>query len=276
MNKNFLICLISVSLIIYTNSEDCSTLDTDAKCNAQSGCEWRTAKCTGDASCNSATTSKSDCEAITYGGVTCTFQAGSESCGGTPTNSGDDCATGEDKDGCETLGCTWITTAGTCTGGTSCLGVENPTSDSCTAANVAATKCTFTAAGCFGEAEGDGEGATPEANAYGGACTVTGDTHSCTDKDTQTCTNSKCVCKDGYAENKAKNGCVAIVAYGADCTDKACATTQTCSSDNKCVCATGYKEKSDKSGCEQDTTTTQSNSSFIKSSLMILLGITIF
>ena len=111
---------------------------------------------------------------------------------------------------------------------------------------------------------------------HGGACTVTGDTHSCTDKDTQTCTNSKCVCKDGYAENKDKNGCVAIVAYGADCTNKACATTQTCSSDNKCVCATGYKEKSDKSGCEQDTTTTTQNSSFIKSSLMILLGITIF
>ncbi len=121
------------------------------------------------------------------------------------------------------------------------------------------------------------EGAAAAAdNAYGGACTVTSGTSSCTDTETQTCTNSKCVCKDGYAENKDKNGCVAIVAYGADCTNKACATTQTCSSDNKCVCATGYKEKSDKSGCEQDTTTTTQNSSFIKSSLMILLGITIF
>jgi len=121
------------------------------------------------------------------------------------------------------------------------------------------------------------EGAAAAAdNAYGGACTVTSDVSSCSDKDTQTCKNSVCVCKDGYAENKAKDGCVAIVAYGADCENKACATTQTCSSDNKCVCATGYKEKSDKSGCEQDTTTTTQNSSFIKSSLMILLGITIF
>ena len=125
----------------------------------------------------------------------------------------------------------------------------------------------------------DGEAATPAANAYGGACTVTSGTSSCTDTNTQQCTNSVCVCKDGYGENADGDGCVEIVAYGEDCTDKACATTQTCSDDNKCVCATGYKEKSDKSGCEQDTSTTTtetSNSSFIKSSLMILLGITIF
>ena len=58
------------------------------------------------------------------------------------------------------------------------------------------------------------------------------------------------------------------------CTDK---TTQQCTN-GKCACKSGYKEKSDKSGCEQDTTTTTTtqNSSFIKSSLMILLGITIF
>ena len=122
----------------------------------------------------------------------------------------------------------------------------------------------------------EGAADTPAANSYGGSCTAA-DPDPCTAVNANTkCTNSKCVCKDGYAENKDKNGCVEIVAYGADCTNKACATTQTCSSDNKCVCATGYKEKSDKSGCEQDTTTTQSNSSFIKSSLMILLGITIF
>ena len=275
MNKYFLICLISLSLIIYTNSVDCSTLDTDAKCEAQSGCIWtETATCTGDSSCTSATASKGACEAVTYGAVTCTFNPGTASC--TASKAGTDCSGGSNSETCAAIdGCAW-TTPGTCTGGTSCTAVENPTSSTCTAASVAATKCTYTAAGCSGEAAGGGEGATPEANAYGGACTVTGDTHSCTDKDTQTCTNSKCVCKDGYAENKDKNGCVEIVAYGADCTNKACATTQTCSSDNKCVCATGYKEKSDKSGCEQDTTTTQSNSSFIKSSLMILLGITIF
>ena len=276
MNKYFLICLISISLIIYTNSEDCSTLDTDAKCKAQSGCEWTTAKCTGDASCTSATGSKEACEAVTYGAVTCTINYGTGSCGGTPSGGGD--CTAENSAGCAAIaGCTWTaTTDDTCTGGTPCTGVTNPTSSTCSAASVAGTKCTYTAPGCSGEAAGDGEGATPAANAYGGACTVTGDTHSCTDKDTQTCTNSKCVCKDGYGENAKGDGCVEIVAYGADCTDKACATTQTCSSDKKCVCATGYKEKSDKSGCEQDTTTTQSNSSFIKSSLMILLGITIF
>ena len=277
MNKYFLICLISLSLIIYANSEDCSTLDTDEKCNAQSGCQWiENATCTGDDSCTSATASKSDCEAVTYGAVTCTFQPGTASCTGTATTPGEDCANGEDSDGCGNIaGCTWTTTADTCTGGTPCLAVQNPTSDSCRAASVAATQCTYTAAGCSGEAAGGGEGATPEANAYGGACTVTGENDSCTADNTQ-CTNSKCVCKDGYGENAKGDGCVEIVAYGADCTDKACATTQTCSSDNKCVCATGYKEKSDKSGCEQDTTTTQSNSSFIKSSLMILLGIIIF
>ena len=187
MNKYFLICLISISLIIYTNSEDCSTLDTDAKCKAQSGCKWtETATCTGDASCTSATGSKSACEAVTYGAVTCTFKTGNGSCGGEPTNPEDDCATGEDSSGCETLGCTWTAAPDTCTGGTSCSGVTSPTLESCNAASVAATKCTYTAPGCSGEAAGGGEGATPEANAYGGACTVTGDTHSCTDKDTQT------------------------------------------------------------------------------------------
>ena len=275
MNKYFLICLISISLIIYTNSIDCSTLETDTDCEAQSGCIWTaTATCTGDASCTSATRSKNDCEAVTYGAVTCTFNPGTASC--TVSVAETDCSAGTDSEACGKIsGCTWTTTADTCTGGTPCLAVENPTSSTCTAASVAATQCTYTAAGCSGEAAGGGEGATPEANAYGGACTVTGENDSCTADNTQ-CTNSKCVCKDGYAENKDKNGCVEIVAYGADCTNKSCATTQTCSSDNKCVCATGYKEKSDKSGCEQDTTTTTQNSSFIKSSLMILLGIIIF
>jgi hypothetical protein len=275
MNKYFLICLISVSLIIYTNSEDCSTLDTDEKCEAQSGCKWtETATCTGDASCTSETASKNDCEAVTYGAVTCTFNAGTESC--TATVDGTNCEAGTDSTECAKIpNCAWTKGPDTCTGGTSCTTVTNPTSDSCRAASVAATKCTYTAAGCSGEAAGGGEGATPEANAYGGACTVTGDTHSCTDKDTQTCTNSKCVCKDGYGENAKGDGCVEIVAYGADCTNKACAASQTCDSNNKCVCATGYKENSDKSGCEKDNSS-DSYSPFIKNSLMILLGITVF
>ena len=157
MNKYFLICLISVSLIIYTNSEDCSTLDTDEKCNAQSGCQWiETATCTGDASCTSATASKSDCEAVTYGAVTCTFNPGTASCTGTATTAGENCANGEDSDGCGNIaGCTWTTTAGTCTGGTSCTAVTNPTSESCSAASVAATKCTYTAPGCVDEETDD-------------------------------------------------------------------------------------------------------------------------
>ena len=280
MNKYFLICLISMSLIIYTNSVDCSTIETDTDCKAQSGCEWTTAKCTGDASCTSATGSKEACETVTYGAVTCTFNYGTGTCGGTPSNVGDDCANGANSATCSAIaGCSWTaSTDDTCTGGTPCMGVTNPTSSTCSAASVAGTKCTYTAPGCSGEAAGGGEGATPEANSYGGACTAAaaGESDPCTTANTK-CSNSKCVCKDGYGENAKGDGCVEIVAYGADCTDKACATTQTCSSDKKCVCATGYKEKSDKSGCEQDTSTTdKSNSSFIKSSLMILLGITIF
>ena len=121
----------------------------------------------------------------------------------------------------------------------------------------------------------EGEAATPAANAYGGSCTTT-PSDSCTDTSTQQCTNSKCVCKSGYVENSAKNGCDQTAGYGKDCTSKPCDTTETCNSDKKCVCATGYKEKSDKSGCEKETTTTENSSSFIKSSLMILLGITVF
>ena len=71
-------------------------------------------------------------------------------------------------------------------------------------------------------------------------------------------------------------------AYGGACTTDpdSCTdtTTQQCTN-NVCVCKSGYKEKSDKSGCEQNTSTTTtetSNSSFIKSSLMILLGFTVF
>ena len=92
------------------------------------------------------------------------------------------------------------------------------------------------------EAE-EGEETQAAANAYGGACTTT-PSDSCTDKTTQQCTN------------------------------KACAASQTCDSNNKCVCATGYKENSDKSGCEKDSS--DSYSPFIKNSLMILLGITVF
>ena len=152
MNKYFLICLISVSLIIYTNSEDCSTIETDTDCNAQSGCQWKAAKCTGDASCTSAIASKSDCEAVTYGAVTCTFNAGTESCTGTATTQGEDCANGKNSGDCGNIaGCSWTTTTDSCTGGTSCTAVTNPTSESCTAASVAATPCTYTAPGCVDE-----------------------------------------------------------------------------------------------------------------------------
>ena len=153
MNKYFLICLISVSLIIYTNSEDCSTLDTDEKCNAQSGCKWtETATCTGDDSCTSATASKDACEAVTYGAVTCTFNAGTASCTGTATTPGEDCANGKNSGDCGNIaGCSWTTTTDSCTGGTSCLAVTSPTSDTCTAASVAGTKCTYTAPGCVDE-----------------------------------------------------------------------------------------------------------------------------
>jgi hypothetical protein len=154
MNKYFLICLISMSLIIYTNSEDCSTLDTDEKCEAQSGCKWtETATCTGDASCTSVTASKDACEAVTYGAVTCTFNPGTGSCGGTATTVGEDCNDGTTNADCSAMaGCSWTaTTTDSCTGGTSCTAVQNPTSQTCTAASVAATKCTYTAPGCSDE-----------------------------------------------------------------------------------------------------------------------------
>lgn len=122
----------------------------------------------------------------------------------------------------------------------------------------------------------EGEAATPAANTYGGSCTAA-TTDPCTAVDANTqCSNSKCVCKSGYVENSAKNGCDETAGYGKDCTSKPCDASETCSSDKKCVCATGYKEKSDKSGCEKETTTTENSSSFIKSSLMLLLGITVF
>ena len=122
----------------------------------------------------------------------------------------------------------------------------------------------------------EGAATEPAANTYGGSCTAA-TTDPCTAVDANTqCSNSKCVCKSGYVENSAKNGCDETAGYGKDCTSKPCDTTETCSSDKKCVCASGYKEKSDKSGCEKETTTTENSSSFIKSSLMILLGITVF
>ena len=61
-----------------------------------------------------------------------------------------------------------------------------------------------------------------------------------------------------------------------DCSNKNCAdSTQTCTS-NKCVCASGYKENSAKNGCEKDTSggSDGNSSSFLKTSLLILLGIT--
>ncbi len=161
MNKYCLICLISISLIIYTNSEDCSTLDTDAKCNAQSGCQWiETAKCTGHDSCTSATDSKSDCEAVTYGGVTCTFHAGGGVCRDINdiNNTASSCSDGSTYNDCsKRKNCTWVLSEGKhneCRGETTCTNIQDPTTpDSCTAASVAPTPCTYTATGCSGEAE---------------------------------------------------------------------------------------------------------------------------
>ena len=113
------------------------------------------------------------------------------------------------------------------------------------------------------------------AGAYGGAC----NDGACTDTTTQECSSGYCVCKSNYVEKLDESGCEEPAGYGKDCSAKACDSSQTCDSNNKCVCASGYKENSDKSGCEKDTTTTtteKSNSSFIKNSLMILLGISIF
>ena len=151
MNKYFLICIISISLIIYTNSADCSTLTTDTTCKAQSGCKWTaTATCRGDESYTSANTSKSDCEVVTYGEVTCVFKAECESC--QPSVEGTDCTSGTDSEACGKIDkFAWTRTPDTCTGVTTCTSVQNPTSETCTAASVEATKCTYTAPGCSAE-----------------------------------------------------------------------------------------------------------------------------
>lgn len=74
MNKYFLILLISISLIVYTNSAACSTLTKEDTCKAQKGCSWAAATCSGDTTCTSANTSKDACEKVYYGnGVVCTF-----------------------------------------------------------------------------------------------------------------------------------------------------------------------------------------------------------
>ncbi len=116
---------------------------------------------------------------------------------------------------------------------------------------------------------------------YGATC----DGESTTCKATvQTCdgTSKKCVCADTYVENKDGDDCETPEDYGGDCTSKNCADTQTCDdTSSTCVCATGYKENSKKDGCEQDTSASGSgsgsgsgnSSSFLKTSLLILLGI---
>ena len=162
MNKYFLICLISISLIIYSNSADCSTLETDTDCKAQNGCEWTTATCTGHDSCTSATSSQDTCEAVTYGGVTCTFHAGGGVCRDTDANNpGSSCGDGSTYNDCSRRsGCSWILSNGQhneCIGETSsCTSIQDPTPDSCSAASVDPTPCTYTAPGCSGEAEDTG------------------------------------------------------------------------------------------------------------------------
>ena len=120
MNKYFLIILISISLIVYTNSATCSTLSTEDKCKAQKGCSWAAAAtCTGTAAtCATSTASKDACE-----GYACTFNAGDSP---------------------------------TCTGGDDCSAVTNPTQQTCSAASTT-TGCTYTAAGCSGTAKEEEE-----------------------------------------------------------------------------------------------------------------------
>ena len=113
------------------------------------------------------------------------------------------------------------------------------------------------------------------------------DTGACTKDTTQQCSSGYCVCATGLVEKKDGSDCEQPAAYGADCSTKNCAdSTQTCdTTSNTCVCASGYKENSGKSGCEQDTSASGSgsgsgsssdgnSSSFLKTSLLILLGIT--
>ena len=124
MNKYFLIFLISISLIVYTNSAACSTLTKEDTCKAQKGCSWAAAAtCSGDTSCTSANTSKDACEKVYYGdGVVCTF---------TPQQ-------GE--------------TAAACGSDNVCTAVKNPTEATCKAASTKKV-CTYAAAGCSGTAE---------------------------------------------------------------------------------------------------------------------------
>ena len=112
------------------------------------------------------------------------------------------------------------------------------------------------------------------AGTYGGKC----DSGACTSKTTQQCSSGYCVCATGLVEKKDGTDCEQPAAYNADCSNKNCAdSTQTCdATTKKCVCASGYKENSAKNGCEKDTSggSDGNSSSFLKTSLLILLGIT--
>ena len=111
-----------------------------------------------------------------------------------------------------------------------------------------------------------------QAGTYGGKC----NSGACTDTTTQECSSDYCVCKSGYFEKNDGSGCELPAAYGESCSSKSCdTTTQTCdATTKKCVCASGYKENSAKNGCEKDTSGgSDGNSSFLKTSLLILLGI---
>ena len=111
--------------------------------------------------------------------------------------------------------------------------------------------------------------------AYTGPCLDT--TNTCSTPTTQQCSSGYCVCATGLVEKKDGSDCEQPAAYGGDCSNKNCAdSTQTCDgTTKKCVCASGYKENSAKNGCEKDTSggSDGNSSSFLKTSLLILLGI---
>ena len=117
MNKFLIICLIL--LISYSNTAYCATKTTQALCTAESDCEWTAASCSGD--------------------TTCTGKTDSTACGS--TKYGDDCTFNQGDSNANPP------TSDTCTGGTDCTAVQNPTSATCAAASKKNT-CTWTDASC--------------------------------------------------------------------------------------------------------------------------------
>ena len=142
MRKFIPIGLISILLISYSNSADCTSKSTEASCKEDSNCEWSSASCSGHSTCTSKTTSD-ECGKVTYPDVTCTFTAAKDaSCTG-----GNDCGTKTTENDC-TSPCEWNdATAATCTGGSSCTQVTSPTTDTCNNASTT-KKCSWNAGSC--------------------------------------------------------------------------------------------------------------------------------